>query len=144
MPLHFNWTQELSVDDPVLDGQHQLLLEQVNRLLDALAGEIDLTALHETVDFLDRYIAEHFTSEEAYMRRHAYPELSIHQEMHQRFTLRYEQLKERLFKTGPSEELLISLENDLARWWVDHIGNADKKYAVYIRELNAASEELQA
>jgi hypothetical protein len=30
--------------------------------------------------------------------------------------------------------MLIDLEVHLGRWWIDHIGGADKDYATYVRE----------
>ena len=54
----------MSVNDKKLDDQHKQLLEQVNSLLEALAGgKNNLIVIEQVLGFLDRYIEEHFTDE---------------------------------------------------------------------------------
>ncbi len=127
----------MSVGDDTLDQQHQRLLEQVNRLLDAFAGVQSADSAEVIKDafrFLDIYIDEHFTDEERYMKDHAYPELESHRSLHARFIERYRGIKERALLSEETEQTLLDLENHLARWWIDHIGGADRDYAVFIRK----------
>lgn len=137
MDLKFVWTPELSVHDATLDAQHQQLLEQINILLDAIGKGADLPVLQKAIDFLDDYTVVHFAAEEMYMRDHLYPLLDTHMEMHRAFKGRYEIMKEKLLKQGASEAILVELENDLARWWIEHIGKADKQYGDFMLKLSA-------
>ncbi|MDQ5976704.1 MAG: hemerythrin [Patescibacteria group bacterium] len=134
MNVQFTWDASMSVGDEKLDAQHQHLLEQVNSLLDALAGgKNNLIVIEQVLGFLDRYIEEHFTDEEHYMEEHQYPRLEEHRALHVGFIERYKQMKGRIYTFASVDEMLIDLEVHLGRWWIDHIGGADKDYAAYIR-----------
>ena len=125
----------MSVNDKKLDDQHKQLLEQVNSLLEALAGgKSNLIVIEQTLGFLDRYIEEHFTDEERYMEEHQYPRLEEHRALHSKFIEHYKQMKEQIYTFASVDEMLIDLEVHLGRWWIDHIGGADKDYAAYVHE----------
>ncbi len=125
----------MSVGDEKLDGQHQHLLEQVNALLDALAGgKNNLIVIEQVLGFLDRYVEEHFVDEERYMEEHRYPHLQEHRELHAEFIKRYTNMKQRIYTFDSIDGMLIDLEAHLGRWWIDHIGGADKDYAEYVRK----------
>ncbi len=135
MNVQFAWNVSMSVNDKKLDDQHKQLLEQVNSLLEALAGgKNNLIVIEQTLGFLDRYIEEHFADEERYMEEHQYPRLEEHRALHAGFIEHYKQMKERIYTFASVDEMLIDLEVHLGRWWIDHIGGADKDYAAYVRE----------
>ena len=67
------------------------------------------------------------------MEEHQYPHLEEHRALHAKFIERYMQMKERIYTFASVDEMLIDLEVHLGRWWIDHIGGADKDYAVHIR-----------
>lgn len=138
MSFQFVWTQELSVGNPALDQEHQRLLSQVNILVDALVDGKGPAVVQPAIEFLNTYIDEHFAHEEQYMAENEYPDLEAHIALHRNFVEQYTELKKQIEFQGTSEDLLIDIENKLARWWVDHIGIQDKKYAVFIalREKN--------
>lgn len=134
MNVQFTWDTSMSVGDDKLDNQHKHLLEQVNSLLEALAGgKNNLIVIEQALGFFDRYVEEHFTDEERYMEEHQYPHLEEHRALHAKFIERYMQMKERIYTFASVDEMLIDLEVHLGRWWIDHIGGADKDYAVHIR-----------
>lgn len=134
MNVQFTWDTSMLVGDDKLDNQHKHLLEQVNSLLEALAGgKNNLIVIEQALGFLDRYVEEHFTDEERYMEEHQYPHLEEHRALHAKFIERYMQMKERIYTFASVDEMLIDLEVHLGRWWIDHIGGADKDYAVHIR-----------
>lgn len=121
-----------------LDEEHQHLLAQVNTLIDAIVSERGSMVVEPAVEFLNTYVDEHFAHEERYMMENEYPGIEAHIALHQRFREQYTELKKTIELQGPSEDLLIDIENKLARWWIEHIGVEDKKYAVFIalREKN--------
>lgn len=136
--IQFEWTPELSVGDDELDAQHKRLLHQVNILLEAIFQKESPEVVTDALGFCDEYISEHFTAEEQYLRDHGYPHMEEHVALHDGFRRRYAEMKEKLKIEGASENLLHELENDLARWFIVHIGTEDKKYAAHI---SAASQE---
>jgi hemerythrin-like metal-binding protein len=132
--MQFTWTPLMSVGDEKLDNQHKHLLEQINALLDALVGgQSNLIAIEQALQFLDHYIEEHFADEERYMKKHQYPHLEEHRALHTEFIARYTHMKKRIYTFDSVESILIDLEAHLGRWWIDHIGGADREYATYIK-----------
>ena len=132
--IRFTWEPSLSVGDEKLDNQHKQLLNQVNSVLEAIAGgKNNLLAIGESLKFLDRYIDEHFLDEEQYMQAHQYPRFEEHRALHVEFIARYSEMKSRVLAFDSTDKVLLDLENHLARWWIDHIGKADKDYAQYVK-----------
>jgi hemerythrin-like metal-binding protein len=135
----FKWTKEISVHEAVIDLQHQRLLEQVNKLIDATLTKFDMEVLTQAVNFFDDYIKEHFRYEENYMLSVGYPEIGKHLEMHRDFIEHYGLFKKEVDVRG-SPETLLKMETYIGNWWLNHIGKEDKKYAIYadnkIKSLN--------
>lgn len=134
MVFKFQWTEELSVGDPLLDKQHQHLLSKINALIDAIFESEDTVSVYEIIRFLDSYVNEHFRDEEDYMFTHGYPKLDEHRLLHEAFIIQYRNLKQKIFTEKPSELSLVEMENILAKWWINHIGQEDKKYADFVAE----------
>ncbi len=134
MNIEFEWNPSLSVNDETLDNQHKQLLKQVNKLIKSVLDASPKTeTIKEAFTFLDAYIEYHFQEEEYYMKKHEYPDIVAHIALHDGFSKRYKELKAKIVTQNFEELNPIDLEIQLARWWVDHIGNADKQYAEYIR-----------
>lgn len=135
MPFAFEWTEKLSVGDDAIDQQHQNLFTRTNQLLEMMISEQPHPEkVGEVIDFLDRYIEEHFSFEEEYMRMYEYPHLDEHHALHQDFIAQYGKLKERINRERPTADSVIDLENFLGQWLVHHIGEEDKKYYYFIRK----------
>lgn len=129
----FSWTAELSVGDDVIDAQHQGLFRETNKLLNTIIdGVPDRDKIREITMFLDTYITEHFSFEEAYMLSNKYPGIEEHRTLHQNFIEQYTLLKAKIDTQQPTSESLFALENFLGQWLVHHIGTEDKKYYQYI------------
>jgi hemerythrin len=135
--VKFEWSPDISVGDDDLDRQHQMLLGQINSLIDYVADGMRGELVDDAILFLDRYINEHFVDEEAYMRKHNYPHIDEHIELHRGFADKYVRLKEKLEKGVTIPILIADIEIYLGRWWLEHIGVEDKKYALFVEsQLN--------
>ena len=132
MSFQFVWTPDLSVGNHTLDQEHQRLLAQVNVLVNAIVSDEGSAVIKPVIEFLDTYINEHFADEEQYMRDNKYPDTDAHIALHHQFKEQYAELKQKIESQGPSEYILIDIENKLTRWWIEHIGTQDKKYAIFI------------
>ena len=131
----FKWTKAISVNETVIDLQHQKLLAQVNELIDATLKKFDRMVLIKAVKFFDAYIKEHFTYEENYMRKMDYPEIKKHLEMHKDFIEHYELFKKEI-ETRSNPDTLFEMETYIGNWWLNHIGKEDKKYAIFLENKN--------
>jgi hemerythrin-like metal-binding protein len=128
MKIYFEWTKEMSVDEEKIDGQHQKLLTQVNKIIDALFYGISSTELTEAVDYFNEYISEHFSYEEEYMKKIGYPNIDDHIKKHKDFISNYEKIKDEFTKGVDQEQLVLEMEKFVGDWWVEHIGHEDQGY----------------
>jgi hemerythrin len=133
MKYLFEWTPAISVNDNIIDGQHQRLLGQVNTLLSYIISEKNDAIVIDSVTFLDQYINEHFAYEEEYMREHKYPEIENHIKYHKNFIEHYKKFKEKLLSGVSRESLALEIEQYIGNWWLTHIGVEDHKYAEFIK-----------
>jgi len=131
----FEWTPAISVGDETIDKQHQKLLNELNVLLSNLfAGSSD-KIINEAVSFLSEYIDGHLAYEEKYMEEHKYPEIDFHKSLHRGFMDQYEVFKKRLAAGASKKELILEIEEYIGSWWIHHISIEDKKYAVFIQQM---------
>ncbi len=134
MVFKFEWSENISVGNILLDKQHERLLAKINELMDAIFEKEDSLLIYDAIRFLDSYVEEHFRDEEEYMLANSYPKLEEHRLLHEAFVMQYRNLKQKIFTEKPSELSLVEIENILAKWWISHIGQEDKKYANFIAE----------
>jgi len=123
------WTDDLSTGIPVIDSQHQRIVEYINKLdhahahhsRDEVAG-----VLEELVD----YTLSHFAFEESLMEDSGYAFVNAHKRVHQLFVKRVADYQQR-FKIG--EEIEVELMNTLRAWLINHIKNDDQDYGEAVR-----------
>jgi hemerythrin-like metal-binding protein/diguanylate cyclase (GGDEF)-like protein len=131
LPSYVQWSTRYEVGVDVLDGQHRELLEQINRLGDALRSGQDFDLLVETLKELVRYTEHHFGTEERLM-----DELGARSERHRaehrrlldslmRFTLR-------LDADGVMQSAAF-----LQDWLYRHIDEVDRPFAAFLRKHGA-------
>ena len=133
MKFLFEWTPKISVGDETIDKQHQKLLGQVNTLLSAVVSGLNDQTTLEAVAFLDTYITDHLLYEEKYMKEHNFPDIENHIKMHRDFIEHYKIFKDNLTKGVSKEILALDIEQYIGNWWIEHIGIADKQYALFIQ-----------
>lgn len=127
-----NWTDNLSVGVSELDSQHKTWIGYLNQLYDAMSAGQGAAALKPILDGLVQYTNTHFSAEERYMQKYAYPGLAEQKKAHEEFTRKVNELKER-FNSG---QTLLSVEtlNFLKNWLSNHIQVADKRYSAFFGE----------
>jgi hemerythrin len=126
----YSWKTEYSVKDDLMDKQHQVLIEMINKMHDAMkvgkggveAGIID----NEMID----YSAMHFAAEEELMKKHHYAALSDHIKEHKAFMLKVGEFQKEIL-TG-SFTLSMEITNFLKEWLTNHIMVNDKAYSKVI------------
>jgi len=141
VPSKIEWTSELSVHEPILDKQHQAIISKFNELTKD-ADSNDLGLMRGVIAALDKYHLEHFSYEEAYMKKHNFPGLKRQQELHGKFNKFFIEFKEDFEKVYRKKEMdhvvLMSFANRakkyIAEWLVSHILHEDMKYVDYIEK----------
>ncbi len=125
------WQENLAVGVEFIDSQHKYLINLINRIHVA-TERLDTKEIIETLLDMNAYAEIHFAEEEALMRRHKYPGLERHIQLHQGFTHQAEVFLNEL-EAAP---LAISSEVSqyLMEWLVKHIQKADFQYGRFIEE----------
>jgi hemerythrin-like metal-binding protein len=78
-----DWLELLALDVPEIDGDHRVMLE-LNRAARRAARDGDPDRCKSYLKRLVAFAADHFVREEAFLRRHAHPDVQRHSEHHSR------------------------------------------------------------
>jgi hemerythrin len=120
------WDDSLSVNVREIDLQHQKLLGMINEFYEHV-GKDSGQAFRTLLDSLVEYTQYHFSTEEKYFKKFAYPAASSHTEMHKKFTAKVLDVRNRL----DQGRTVVSLEitTFLKDWLTHHIKETDKQYS---------------
>jgi hemerythrin-like metal-binding protein len=119
------WSEALRIGEPVVDQQHQRLIEMIEGVPDQPeAGDEHL------LPALLAYAGRHFADEEALMAKAGYPGLADHRMLHKTLTrtlLAYR----REFEAGHTDA--YHLKQFVFRWIRDHIMDEDASFGRFLR-----------
>ncbi len=123
------WSSELEIGIPVIDAQHQRIVEYINTLAHVQKSKSQkelLSLLDELVD----YTLSHFAFEESLMEEAGYPFTNAHKKVHQLFAKRVVSFQQRA-KVG--ENITEELMHVLKAWLVNHIKRDDHDYSDVVK-----------
>ncbi len=130
------WEDTLSVEDDLIDIQHMIIINIINRFYNALIEKTlnyDMASklFTESMDFFKM----HFEYEEEILRRAKYPHLDAHREQHKLLLEKFLELKERMKK----EKIAIAKDFFylLKDYYTKHILLEDKKYSEYLKKTSS-------
>ncbi len=122
------WDEEtMSTGVASIDEQHQELIRMINRLHSACAAGAAKEELHQIVEFLQKYVVEHFKHEEGLMEKHRCHARGANALAHKKFLQAFTDLASDLEKNGPSTSLVLKLKEAVGDWLVNHICHIDTK-----------------
>ena len=73
-----NWTEDIAVGVELIDEQHRNLFEHLNNFVDAIDNGAGTDEIEKVVGFLDKYVIEHFDTEEMMMKEVSCPDMEEH------------------------------------------------------------------
>ena len=117
------------VGEPKLDRQHQVLVDMLNQLNDAVRKNESANDVSRRFDEMIGYTEAHFAEEERMMDKCDYPGAAEHKEEHRRLLAEAHYLRERLAQGG---ELLVL--QSIKDWLLAHTENVDKPFTAYLRK----------
>lgn len=131
MPF-INWTDSLSVGIESIDEQHQLLVQIINDLNEAMKNNEADHIMVEIFARLISYTHVHFAFEEQLFDSHGYQGSEAHKAQHEALIETIDTLKSRL--EGGGTTVGIEVMEFLRRWLTDHILKTDMEYANFLVE----------
>lgn len=126
-----SWNSRHETGIDVIDAQHKALFAALNQLTEAFRSGTSAEHVNAGLDALLSYAAEHFQTEERYMRERDYPGLAEHMAEHGRLVGKAHHLEQQFQEGRPvAMELTIFLADLLAQ----HIEEYDMAMARFLRE----------
>ena len=125
-----NWSSRYETGIGSIDSQHQALFQALNKLADSFKAGTPKEQVKDSLDFLVKYTAEHFQTEERYMRDMDYPGLGPHVALHAELMEKAHALQAKHLQGTPTT---MEVTIFLADWLKHHINAVDMEYVAFAR-----------
>ncbi len=124
------WTEDLSVNNQIIDNQHKKLFKIVNKIIASAKDEKNPNLYKIHFNDLIEYTQTHFKDEESLLKSHNYPKIEEHIKVHKQFVRKIADFyKDILMKNF---NVRIEMTEFLTGWWVNHVSTSDQDYKKYI------------
>ncbi|MBA55143.1 MAG: hypothetical protein CMK89_11875 [Pseudomonadales bacterium] len=127
--MSLQWSSELEIGIPVIDSQHQRIVEYIAKV-EMAHQHHSQEELLEVLDELVDYTLSHFAFEESLMEEAGYPFIKAHQKVHALFTRRVDSYHQQA-KAGA--DITDELTHTLKAWLVNHIKHDDRDYGDVVK-----------
>jgi len=131
--MALNWTDDLSTGSDDIDEQHKELFLRINAFTEACRHGKGKEEVKKVIQFLDDYVVSHFSNEEQYMQRYAYPDYLAHKSQHLDFMETFSTLKKQIVDEGPGVHLVIQTKDMVVQWLLSHIRKVDKALGSFLK-----------
>jgi hemerythrin len=128
------WNSSMEIGIPVLDRQHQELVNQLNELGRAMKRGRGRETISQLLAFLSHYVEDHFRVEEGLMRHHKYPGLEEQRFLHEKFKRELAAHVDDYAGNPTDHSLTVEIHGWGMNWLMDHIMNVDARFGEYARE----------
>jgi len=120
------WQSEFETGFPLVDGQHKILIDKINKLEFLIKGPtINKPEVDSLVNFLASYTATHFKFEERCMELHHCPAFAQNKTAHEQFLAVVTKFKIDYAAQGPTRENIGKLHELASSWIKNHILKID-------------------
>lgn len=130
---YVDWCASYSVNNSLLDEQHQQMFTIISELHSAMFHKNARKQMIAAIRQLIEYTQKHFAEEERQMERSGFPGLAGHKAAHEKLKQQVIEIEQRFHdaKDSMAGDLIGFLVSD---WLVKHILEMDKKYAPYLKK----------
>lgn len=132
--IGIEWDDSLSVNNQAIDNQHKKLIIEINNFLTSMINGEGESKIEPILSRLQNYVVDHFNEEERYMESINYPGLQKHNKIHRAFIDNLNNLVKTYNESGPTAKLASIVQNEVAKWLIDHITVEDRKYMAYKKD----------
>jgi len=131
------WCSDFEVGNVEIDKQHFELISHSVKLLHSIDRELSKSEIESLIAFLDKYVIEHFKTEEKFLSKIHYPFLKEQRRQHLNFIKSFKLLKEEIRVRKINKTYLkFRIQILLIDWVVSHTLKEDKHYGRYFMNLN--------
>jgi len=129
----FEWDPKLETGVAVIDQQHRELFRRLDELQLAIYGAKPKNELVVMIEYLEKYVEEHFAAEEKMMFGVWFHDYSGHKREHEEFKRIFQRIRDEYRNRGADNFFAIQLEKEVYRWWENHIMCTDMTFAAVVR-----------
>jgi hemerythrin-like metal-binding protein len=120
------WNQSYTVNNQLMDNDHQKMAELISNLYASMKLGQSKTILSPVLTKLKNYATTHFLREEQLLKQKNHPDLQTQQQQHALFLTKVEEF-EINFNQG-NTLLAVKMLPFLNEWFLNHIMKVDMKY----------------
>ena len=139
------WKDNYELGVPHIDEQHKELFRRVESFLQVLRSknrwEDKIPKLNETLEFMKRYVVEHFHDEEEYQRSIDYPGYEFHKQLHDDMVNYVGEVSKRYEQSNNNEQLMQEFGGRLLAWLINHVAAEDQRIADYAKKKGVGGNE---
>lgn len=124
--LYITWDESQASGNPVIDDQHQALLQEGNKLVFLSVSGAEPEKISHQIDNLLIHVSRHFATEETILRHHHYTGLEEHWKIHRELERKTTELAQDYIEKNTRSPIFLSFViNDLI---VGHLLHEDIKF----------------
>jgi len=139
------WKDNYELGVAVIDAQHKELFRRVESFLQVLRAEDSwekkIPKLNETLDFMKRYVVDHFRDEEEYQRSIRYPGYEAHKQIHTGMVDYVQEISRQYDRSNMNEPLMQQFGGRLLAWLINHVAAEDQLIANYAKKKGMSGNE---
>lgn len=129
--MKMTWRDSFALGIPQIDKQHRELCDQIDKLYEAGSKGKGADEVVKTLNFLESYTVKHFSDEEKLQQQIKYPQAAQHKAKHTEFINKITKMKKDATASGVNITMVITLNQMISTWLIEHIKSADADYAKY-------------
>lgn len=126
------WRDSYSTGIIRFDNDHKKIIQLINKLYEEIRDKKEGGDMGQFVEELISYTRYHFTTEEEFMRLSNYPHLDDHARMHEAFTVKIQEIHNRL--RHDQSVLAREIYSLLREWFITHIMEEDMLYGPFFKD----------
>lgn len=135
--MEMGWREEYGVGVGEIDAQHRDMLGRIAELVKQVGNSAETVV--QTLEDLERFISDHFETEENLMRRYAYPFMAEHKRQHLTFFKYMEQLKAEILAAQSDRLLLLfRIRLLLLDWQINHTTKSDRHLGHFLQRAGVS------
>lgn len=128
------WDEQYGVGHPILDAQHRHIIDLINALHNAAAGE-GLATVDAVLPHFVRFLENHFETEEVILRQVAYPSVEEHAAAHRTLVHQLTRAAEAAAQDGHTANSM-RFAATIWSWLHEHTVSMDQEFAPMLRSLS--------
>jgi len=129
------WKDNYELGVPQIDAQHKELFKRVESFLQVLRSgdswDEKVLKVNETLEFMKRYVVEHFRDEEEYQKSIDYPGYEAHKQIHNDMVNYVVEFSKQYEQSNNDEQLIQQFGGKLLAWLINHVAAEDQRIAHY-------------